>query len=83
MKQNERKFLTSLLDNIKSKSSVETVEYMWNSGLLNRTAVERLYISNEVARRVRAGETKCAAIRQLSSELNCSYEKARTAVYFK
>ena len=83
MKNNERKLLTSIFDNIKSKSSVEAVEYMWERGLLNRTAVERLYISREVARRVRAGETKSTAIRQLSSELNCSYEKARGAVYYK
>lgn len=83
MKNNERKLLTSIFDNIKSKSSIETVEYMWNSGLINRSAVERLYISREVARRVRAGETKSTAIRQLSSELNCSYEKARGAVYYK
>ncbi len=83
MKQNDRKLLISLFDNIRAKSSTEAVEYMWHNGLLNRTAVERLYIGNEVARRVRAGESKCAAIQQLSSELNCSYEKVRTAVYHK
>lgn len=83
MKREKRKLLTSIFDNIKSKSSVETVEYMWDRGLLNRSAVERLYISREVERRVRAGETKYAAIQQLSSELNCSYEKVRNAVYYK
>ena len=83
MKQTKRKLLTSLFNNIESKSTIEAMEYMWQQGLLNRSAVERLYISNEVARRVRAGEAKCSAIRQLSAELNCSYEKARYAAYYK
>ena len=56
---------------------------MWNEGLLNRTALERLYIEREVGRRVRAGESKTKAIEQLSEELSCSFEKVRSAVYHK
>jgi hypothetical protein len=78
---NKRKFLISLLNNIEQKSIDRAVEQMWNEGLLNRTAIERLYISSEVNRRVRAGEVKTKAMEQLSEELKCSYEKVRTAVY--
>jgi len=56
---------------------------MWDEGLLNRKALERLYIGKEVERRVRAGEMKVRAIEQLSEELGCSYEKIRAAVYQK
>lgn len=78
---NKRKFLISLLNNMEQKSLDRAVEQMWNEGLLNRTALERLYINSEVDRRVRAGEVKTKAMAQLSEELNCSYEKVRTAVY--
>ena len=56
---------------------------MWQRGLLNRVAIERLYIQNEVNRRVRDGEAKMRAIEQISSELGCSYEKVRGVVYSK
>ena len=79
--RNRRKLLISLLDRIKHKNITAAVEQMWNEGLLNRTAIERLYIDSEVGRRVRAGESKTKAIEQLSNELNCSYEKVRAAVY--
>ena len=81
--QNKRKLLISLLDRIEQNNLTSAVEQMWNEGLLDRTAVERLYIEREVSRRVRAGESKTKAIEQLSNELNCSYEKVRAAVYHK
>ena len=56
---------------------------MWNENLLDKRALERLYINSEVDRRVRAGEGKTKAIEQISQELGCSYEKARGAVYNK
>ena len=56
---------------------------MWRQGLLNRIALERLYINNEVARRVRGGEGKIRAIEQIANELGCSYEKVRGVVYSK
>lgn len=83
MRRNDRKLLTSLRNAIGTKSGVEVVEYMWQRGLCNRPAVERLYFTAEVERRVRAGETKCRAIKQVSTEMSCSYEKVRTAVYSK
>lgn len=83
MKQTERKLLISLLDQVRDKSLAEAVKTMWQQGLLNRVALERLYINNEVQRRVRAGEMKVRAIDQLSKEMNCSYEKVRAAVYDK
>lgn len=83
MKQTERKFLISLLERVQNKSLNEAVEAMWRQGLLNKVALERLYIHNEVQRRVRAGEVKVRAIDQLSKEMNCSYEKVRAAVYDK
>ena len=79
----ERKLLISLLGIVQNKSLSEAVKMMWQQGLLNRTALERLYIGNEVQRRVRAGEVKVRAIDQLSREMNCSYEKVRAAVYNK
>ncbi|MBR2031877.1 MAG: hypothetical protein IKA04_06645 [Alistipes sp.] len=81
MARNDRKLLSSLRDAIGAKRGMEVVEYMWQRGLCNRPAVERLYFATEVERRVRAGETKCRAIEQLSKEMSCSYEKVRTAVY--
>lgn len=83
MKQTERKLLISLLDQVRDKSLAEAVKTMWQQGLLNRVALERLYINNEVQRRVRAGEMKVRAIDQLSKEMSCSYEKVRAAVYDK
>lgn len=83
MKQTERKLLISLLDQVRDQSLTEAVKTMWQQGLLNRVALERLYINNEVQRRVRAGEIKVRAIDQLSKEMGCSYEKVRAAVYDK
>lgn len=57
------------------------IESMWQRGLLNKRAIEQLYIREEVSRRVRAGEVKVRAIKQISEELNCSFEKVRAAVY--
>ena len=72
-----------MLDNVHNKSLSEAVSIMWQQGLLNKAAIERLYINNEVQRRVRGGENKTRAIAQVSMELECSYEKARAAVYYK
>lgn len=83
MKHNEKKLIRSLLDKVYNKSLSEAVDIMWQQGLLNRVALERLYINNEVQRRVRAGEVKVRAIEQLSQEMSCSYEKIRAAVYNK
>lgn len=68
MNQNERKLFISLLDRVQQKSPREAVEYMWQSGLVNRKAIERIYITSEVNRRVRLGESKCKAIEQVSKE---------------
>ncbi len=81
--RNKQKFLNALLERVQKKSLYEAVEQMWNEGLLNLKKLERLYIVEEVGRRVRVGETKIRAIEQLSEELNCSYEKIRAAVYQK
>ena len=83
MKLTERKLLISLLNVVQNKSLSDAVKEMWQQGLLNKVALERLYINNEVQRRVRAGEIKVRAIDQLSKEMNCSYEKVRAAVYNK
>lgn len=81
--QNKRKLLIALFNKIEARTLTEAVEQMWNEELLDRKALERLYIGSEIERRVRAGEVKTKAIEQLSEELNCSYEKVRTAVYRK
>ena len=75
--------LTSLLSSVPSGNLHDAVNAMWQRGLLNRVAIERLYIQNEVNRRVRGGEAKMRAIEQISSELECSYEKVRGVVYSK
>lgn len=79
----ERKLLTSLLSSVPTHNISDAVTMMWRQGLINRTALERLYIKNEVQRRVRNGESKVRAIEQLSTEIACSYEKVRAAVYNK
>ncbi len=79
----EQKLLISLLNKVQSKGLVGAVEHMWKEGLLDRRAIERLYISTEVERRVRNGETKTRVFEQLSIELGCSYEKVRAAAYHK
>lgn len=83
MERNERKLLTSLHDMVRRQTLTEAIGEMWRQGLLNRSALERLYIRSEVARRVRMGEMKVKAIEQLSTEMSCSYEKVRAAVYRK
>ena len=80
---NKRKLLTALTNKIARASISEAIEQMWNDKLLDIKALERLYIGNEVERRVRAGEVKAKAMEQLSIELGCSYEKVRAAVYQK
>ena len=80
---NKRKFLNSLLKRVEQRSINESVNLMWEQGLLDKRAVERLYINSEVERRVRAGEVKTRAMQQLSDELGCSYEKVRAVVYNK
>ena len=81
--QNKRKLLISLLDRIEQNNLTSAVEQMWNENLLDKRALERLYINSEVERRVRAGEVKTRAMQQLSDELGCSYEKVRAVVYNK
>lgn len=83
MAQNRRKLITTLLNTLNKMPLHSAVESMWERGLLNEPAVERLYITHEVSRRVRNGEAKVRAIEQLSEELGCSYEKVRGAVYSK
>lgn len=80
---NKRKFLTSLLKRVEARTFSESVDAMWEQGLLNKRAIERLYINSEIERRVRAGEVKTKAMQQLSYELGCSYEKVRAVVYNK
>ena len=83
MTRSERKMIIALLDRVRTRNTKEAVEFMWQQGLFDVTAVEQLYIGGEVQRRVRYGETKTNAMSQLSAELNCSYEKIRSAVYKK
>ena len=79
----KRKLLIALLNRVGENRLSDAIERMWQEELLDRRALERLYINAEVDRRVRAGESKTKAIEQLSRELGCSYEKARGAVYNK
>lgn len=79
----KRKLLIALLNKVGGSRLSDAIEKMWQEELLDRRALERLYINAEVDRRVRAGESKTKAIAQLSQELGCSYEKARGAVYYK
>lgn len=79
----KRKLLIALLNRVGENRLSDAIERMWQEELLDRRALERLYINAEVDRRVRAGESKTRAIEQLSRELGCSYEKARGAVYYK
>ena len=79
----KRKLLTTLLKRVEQHSVRESLNLMWEQGLLNKKPIERLYINSEVDRRVRAGEIKTNAMKQLSLELNCSYEKIRALVYNK
>lgn len=71
------------MSNLPGGNLHDAINAMWRQGLLNRVALERLYINNEVARRVRGGEGKIRAIEQISNELECSYEKVRGVVYGK
>ncbi len=81
MTRNERKLMVAAMSGLHNMSLNGAIESMWQRGLLNKRAIEQLYIREEVNRRVRAGEVKVRAIRQLSEELNCSFEKVRAAVY--
>ena len=83
MYRNDRKLMTLLLDSVRGMSTKEAVEQLWQMGVIAKTTLEAIYISNEVDRRVRAGEKKTLAIEQLSNEMSCSYEKVRSIVYGK
>lgn len=73
--------MVTAMNGLHNMSLHRAIESMWQRGLLNKRAIEMLYIREEVGRRVRAGEVKTQAIKQLSEELNCSFEKVRAAVY--
>ena len=81
MTRNERKFMVAAMNGLHNMSLNGAIESMWQRGLLNKRAIEQFYIREEVSRRVRAGEVKVRAIKQISEELNCSFEKVRAAVY--
>ena len=83
MMSNKQKLVISLLKRVRQTSVRGAIEQMWEVDLLDKKALERLYIATEVERRVRAGEGKTNAIRQLAAELDCSYEKVRNIVYKK
>lgn len=77
------KLIGSLIRDMQSKSSTEVLRELMREGLLNARELERRYIRREVEHRVRNGEKKMRAIEYLASEMGCSYEKARSAVYSK
>lgn len=81
--QNRQKFVTQLFRKLKQQCPESVLLQMWNEGLLDKKAVEKLYIISEIERRVRNGEIKTKVMGHLSNELNCSYEKIRGIVYHK
>lgn len=83
MRSNRQKLVISLLKRVRQQSVRGAIEQMWEEDLLDKKALERLYIVTEVERRVRAGEGKTNALKQLATELDCSYEKVRNIVYKK
>jgi hypothetical protein len=78
-----QKFLTLLFKKLQRQCSEKALLQMWNEGLLNLKAIEKLYVCHEIERRVRDGEHKTKAMEQLADELSCSYEKIRAIVYGK
>lgn len=83
MKSKERKLLYPIKRMVEGKKPEDVVDLLWNKGLLDDLAVERLYITNEVLRRVRTGESKMRAIEVVAYDMGCSYEKVRAVVYSK
>ncbi|MBP3551172.1 MAG: hypothetical protein J6J57_05960 [Alistipes sp.] len=81
--QNRQKFVTQLFRKLKQQCPESVLLQMWNEGLLDKKAVEKLYIISEIERRVRNGEIKTKVMEHLSNELSCSYEKIRGIVYHK
>ena len=81
MTRHEQRVIRAMKRLLADRSANEIVPFLLGEGLLDMAAVERRMIRDEVARRVRGGERKMRAIEEVAYEMNCSYEKARAAVY--
>jgi hypothetical protein len=81
MTRKERKIFVVLNNRLQGKSKEMAVDWLWQEGLLDFTRLEQLYIREKVLHLVSCGSPKMEAINQVATELNCSFEKARNAIY--
>lgn len=59
----------------------EVLERLFERGLIDLKACERLAVRGAVDRLVRQGTPRCGAMHAVAEEFCCSYEKVRGIVY--
>ena len=83
MYNRDKRVLHPLKRMVKGKSPSDIIDMLWRGGMLNRLAMEQQYIKDEVAHRVRNGESKMRAMEMVAYDIGCSFEKVRSVVYRK
>ena len=81
MTTHEQRLVCALKRRLAERTPAQIVEYLLREGLLNRAAMEQCAIRDAVAHYVKCGMPKLRAIDAAAAKMNCSYEKARAAVY--
>lgn len=79
----DKKVLHILKRRVEGKRPADIIDMLWRENMLNPLMMERQYIKEEVAHRVRNGEAKMRAIEMVAYDIGCSFEKVRSVVYRK
>ncbi len=81
MTRHDRLLAEVLLREIEGLDVQQAVARLFESGLVSRRACERQAIRCEVERLQRLGTPRCEALHVAAELFDCSYEKARGAIY--
>ena len=79
----DKRVLHILKRRVEGKRPADIIDMLWRENMLNPLMMERQYIKEEVAHRVRNGEAKMWAIEMVAYDIGCSFEKVRSVVYRK
>lgn len=75
------RLLSHLTAAVDGMSAAETVEFLWQRGMINRRGVEADVAREEMERLTREGMPRCRAMEEIAERLCCSYEKVRAFIY--
>ena len=81
MTRKERRIYAVLNNHLKGKSKEEVMDWLWQEEMFNFSRLEQLYIREAVKHLMECGASKMEAMLQVANDMNCSFEKARNAIY--